>query len=78
MEARCLEILDELEATGESIVISKGGRPIARLEPMQSTRAIARAAVPQHSLRGSVRILADIVGPTTSPDDQSHTVRQDR
>jgi prevent-host-death family protein len=32
-KARCLRVLDEVAETGESVVITKRGRPVARLEP---------------------------------------------
>jgi prevent-host-death family protein len=32
-KARCLRLLDEVAETGEPLVITKHGRPVARLEP---------------------------------------------
>jgi prevent-host-death family protein len=32
-KARCLRLLDEVAETGEALVITKHGRPVARLEP---------------------------------------------
>jgi prevent-host-death family protein len=32
-KARCLRLLDEVAETGEPVVITKRGRPVARLEP---------------------------------------------
>lgn len=32
-KARCLRLLDEVAETGESLVITKHGRPVARVEP---------------------------------------------
>jgi prevent-host-death family protein len=43
-KARCLRLLDEVERTGESLVITKHGRPVARVEPPK----------PPEDLRGSV------------------------
>lgn len=43
-KAKCLSMLDEVAVTGEEIVITKRGRPVARLAP----------AVAPVSLRGSV------------------------
>jgi prevent-host-death family protein len=56
-KARCLALLDEVAATGEEIVITKRGKPIAKLG------ALSKPA----PLLGSVRFLvspADLVGPT--------------
>lgn len=32
-KAKCLALMDEIEATGEEVVITKRGRPVARLAP---------------------------------------------
>jgi prevent-host-death family protein len=32
-KARCLRLLDEVAETGETLVITKHGRPVARVEP---------------------------------------------
>jgi prevent-host-death family protein len=32
-KARCLRLLDEVAQTGETLVITKHGRPVARVEP---------------------------------------------
>ncbi len=45
-KARCLRLLDEVAQTGETLVITKHGRPVARVEP--PLRA--------DDLRGSVKI----------------------
>ncbi len=46
-KAECLGLLDEVAATGQELVITKRGRPVARVAPV--------AEAP--SLRGSVRFL---------------------
>jgi prevent-host-death family protein len=33
-KARCLAVMDEVEATGEEVTITKHGRPVARLVPV--------------------------------------------
>ena len=54
-KAGCLALLDRVAETGESIVITKRGKAVARLVP-------ARRAEPA-SLRGSVTVRGDIVAP---------------
>ena len=34
-KAKCLALMDEVAATGETIVITKRGRPVARMEPLR-------------------------------------------
>lgn len=45
-KARCLRLLDEVAETGETLVVTKHGKPVARVEP---------PARPD-DLRGSVQI----------------------
>jgi prevent-host-death family protein len=44
-KAQCLALLDEVADSGEAIVVTKHGKPVARLEPIQ----------PPPSLKGTVR-----------------------
>ena len=46
-KARCLALLDEVAATGRSLVVTKRGRPVARVAPIE----------PPRSLHGSARYL---------------------
>lgn len=57
-EVKCLELMDEVAASGEEIVITKRGRPVLKLVPCDET--------PEPSFgrnRDDIRILGDIVGP---------------
>lgn len=54
-KARCLALLDEVEATGEELVITKRGRPVARIVPVREP------VTPD--LRGSVVSEGDLVAP---------------
>ena len=53
-KAKCLALLDEVEATRQPLVVTKRGRPVARLVPVDSgvERSIFGAA------RGSILYLA--------------------
>ena len=54
-KAQCLSLLDRVARTGEPLVITKRGKPVARLVPARRTQPT--------SLRGSVTIRGDIVAP---------------
>jgi prevent-host-death family protein len=54
-KAECLALLDRVSATGETLVVTKRGRPVAEVVPVRR-----RAKRP---LRGSVTVHADIVAP---------------
>jgi prevent-host-death family protein len=58
-KARCLELMDRVAARGESFVITKRGRPVARLVPLP------RKA--EDSLFGCLAGKAVISGDITSP-----------
>lgn len=55
-KAKCLQLLDEVARTRKSVVITKRGRPLARLVPLEPEVPL--------SLEGSVSYGGDIVGPT--------------
>jgi prevent-host-death family protein len=57
-KAKCLSLLDEVQDTGESIIVTKRGKPVARLEPMKRRPKTLFGA-----MKGSVTILGDIVAP---------------
>ena len=37
-KAKCLKLLDEVAATGEALVVTKRGKPVARIEPVAAKR----------------------------------------
>ncbi len=53
-KARCLGFLDQVANSGEILIITKRGKPVARLVPIERTKSA--------SLRGSVQVHGDIVG----------------
>ncbi|WP_394828868.1 type II toxin-antitoxin system Phd/YefM family antitoxin [Pendulispora albinea] len=61
-QSQCLELLDTVERTGEDIVITKHGRPIARLAPLEAKKESAFGSV-----KG--KILGDIVGPILTEEE---------
>ena len=54
-KARCLGLLDEVEQQRKEIVITKRGRPVARLVPVSDQPAVVFGR-----LKGSGRIVGDI------------------
>lgn len=60
---RCLALLDEVGASGEPIVVTKRGKPVAQLTPVSPQ---------QHddwcgALRGRGAITGDLVAPASDP-----------
>lgn len=71
-KAKCLAILDQVYDTREVVTILKRGRPIAQLvPPMQQDEGY-----PQDGLRGSVRVLGDIVAPAAPADAWESEARE--
>jgi prevent-host-death family protein len=56
-KAKCLQLLDEVAETREALVITKFGKPVARLVPMPPAASLRGA------LKGSVVREDDIVSP---------------
>ena len=52
-KAKCLELLDRVARDGSAIVVTKRGRPVAKVVPVEPSAP--------RPLRGSVRYLSDIV-----------------
>ena len=48
-KAECLQLLDDVADSGETIIVTKRGKPVARLLPL----------APPESLEGSVTFLVD-------------------
>jgi prevent-host-death family protein len=57
-KARCLKLMDEVAETGEELVVTKRGKPVARLVPMQSKGKVFFGA-----MKGTATIHGDIIGP---------------
>lgn len=62
-KARCLRVLDDVQATGIQVVITKRGKPVAKLSPIGPARKSLRGA-----WKGMVRIRGDIVQVDWSSD----------
>jgi prevent-host-death family protein len=63
-KARCLAVMDEVLRTGEAVLITKHGKPVAKLvaadNPMDDVFGF---------MTGKVKIVGDIVGPVTPLED---------
>jgi len=58
-KARCLALMDEVARTGETILVTKNGRPVAELRPHRGPRA--KSLIGLH--KGRIKIRGDIVSP---------------
>jgi len=59
-KAQCLKLMDDVQRERQTVVITKRGKPVAKLVPADSA--------PERSifgfLQGQARIIGDIVSPT--------------
>ena len=56
-KAKCLQLIDEVAERRQELIITKRGRPLAKLVPIESTRSLFGA------MAGSVTAEEDIVSP---------------
>ena len=57
-KAKCLAVMDEVSRTGQAVVITKNGKPVAELVPHRASRAKALGC-----LADSLFITGDIISP---------------
>ena len=63
-KANCLAVMDEVQAKHETVVITKRGRPVAKLVPLnQETDEIYNFLADKGAVAG------DIVSPAISPEE---------
>ncbi len=63
-KANCLAVMDEVQAKHETVVITKRGKPVAKLVPLNTeTDEI------YNFLAGKGTITGDIVSPAISPEE---------
>jgi len=58
-KAKCLQLMDEVNRTGEEIVITKNGKPVSKLVAITKPRAKTLYGAHQND----ITISGDIVGP---------------
>ncbi len=63
-KAQCLAIMDQVLETGEPVLITKHGKPVAKLVPAQNNADDIFGY-----MAGKVRVVGDIVGPVTPLED---------
>jgi prevent-host-death family protein len=63
-KARCLRVMDEVRATRQPVVITKRGRPVAKLVPVDR-----RGDDIFGCLKGVFQIVGDIESPVVPPEE---------
>lgn len=63
-KARCLKVMDQVRATREPVIITKRGRPVAKLVPVDR-----RGDDIFGCLKGVVEIVGEIESPVVAPEE---------
>ena len=75
-KAKCLALMDEVARTGEPVVITKNGKPVAQLAPAPSEAKTRRPAFGLHKGRlypiGDVDLDEPVVPPETWTADEEN------
>ena len=63
-KAKCLSLMDEVQQTGKELIITKRGKPVAKLVAIRVQRPSLIG-----SMKGTVEILGDIIEPVLTPEE---------
>jgi prevent-host-death family protein len=63
-KARCLAIMDEVQAKRQAVVITKRGKPVAKLVPVEQEKDDIFGF-----LKGKVKVIGDVVSPALTPEE---------
>jgi prevent-host-death family protein len=61
-KAKCLALMDQVAKTGETIVVTKNGKPVVELRPHRPPRA--KSLIGLH--KGQMQVQGDIVAPVAA------------
>jgi len=65
-KAKCLALMDDVAATGEVLIVTKNGKPIAELRPYSGGKADS-----PFGLHRDLRVIGDIVAPIAADEWQA-------
>ena len=65
-KAKCLSLMDDVAATGEVLVVTKNGKPIAELRPYSGGKVDS-----PFGLHRDLRVIGDIVAPIAADEWQA-------
>jgi prevent-host-death family protein len=74
-KAKCLALMDEVEASGEPIVVTKRGKPVVRVTPAQPTSETEMRPL-FGAMRGKALIVGDIVSSPYTDEEWEEISRQ--
>lgn len=66
-KTHCLSVIDDVHDKHEEVIITKHGKPMAKLVPLEEKREDPDSIF--GFMRGKIEIVGDIVGPIVDPED---------
>jgi prevent-host-death family protein len=63
-KAHCLAIMDDVQAKREAVIITKRGKPIAKLVPVEQEQDDIFGF-----FRGKIKVTGDVVSPALTPEE---------
>jgi len=63
-KAKCLAVMDEVQSKRETVIITKRGKPVAKLVPVESAKDDIFGFY-----KGKIKINGDVVSPAFSPEE---------
>jgi len=63
-KAHCLAIMDEVQAKRQAVVITKRGKPVAKLVPLEQEKDDIFGF-----FKGKIKVTGDIVSPALTPEE---------
>ncbi|HXC24630.1 MAG TPA: type II toxin-antitoxin system prevent-host-death family antitoxin [Gemmatimonadaceae bacterium] len=66
-KARCLQLMKDVQQTGQDIVITNHDRPIAQLSPVREAAAQGHFG----AMRGMIRVTGDLDTPVLDPNSEA-------
>jgi len=67
-KAKCLAIMDEVQTRGETVVITKRGKPVVKVTPLESSPPLEKRPI-FGAMRGMAVIVGDIVASPFSDEE---------
>lgn len=68
-KTKCLELLEQVRRTRKPLRVTRRGKPIADIVPTATIKPVMDRAKWLGSMKGTVKILGDIVSPANDKDE---------
>jgi prevent-host-death family protein len=63
-KVHCLKVMDEVQSKRESVLITKRGKPVAKLVPVEQEKDDIFGF-----LKGKLKVVGDVVSPALTPEE---------